>query len=262
MHVHCSRDPSGVWRVRLSPGEASETLLDPVGVQQLLTIVNEATGRCRVLVLEGQPGMFCQGMDLGFIASHSGADLTLGVRNFSRCLRELRRLPAVVIAAVDGKANGGGVGLAAAADIVIATARSTFGLPELVLGLIPAIVMPVLLQRLTPQKARLLAMSSAIDGSRALEFGLVDHQVQEPDGLEKAIRREIKQALRFCPEAVAELKALGDELEGQTCAEGLGLGVDRITQILTDEDRVSALREFLAGEPLPWFARYRPKEQS
>lgn len=262
MHINCSREEVGVWRVRLSPTEGTETMLDPAGVEQLLAIAAEAEEGCRALVLEGQPGMFCQGMDLGFIAAHSGEDQGEGVRAFARSLAVLRASPAVVIAAVDGVANGGGVGLAACADIVIATSRSTFGLPELVLGLIPAVVMPILLQRLPPQQARLLALSSAVDAARAHELGLVDRLVAEPEDLERAIRREIKQVLRLCPEAVAEIKALGEALEGRSCAEGLELGARRIHEILAEEGRMGPLRGFLAGEPLPWFARYRPKERS
>ncbi len=165
----------------------------------------------------------------------------------------------MVIAAVDGAAAGGGVGLVAAADLALATARATFGLPEVTLGLLPAMVFPVLLERLTPQRARMLALSPAVSAEEALALGLVDRVVADAGALQPALRGAIKHALRCNPRRVAELKALGARMAGLPLDEALALGRGRTAEHLGDPEQAQHLRDFLAQGAMPWFARYRPE---
>src|SRR5262249_33987739 len=95
----------------------------------------EAAVDVSVIVLQGQNGLFSTGMDFSEIArlqvpevaEHSQAWCEL----YFRTLRRIAESPKIVIAAVDGQAVAGGVGLIAAADLVIATPRSSFSLPEI-----------------------------------------------------------------------------------------------------------------------------------
>jgi enoyl-CoA hydratase/carnithine racemase len=260
MRLDCDRSDAAVWRVCIEPGDADQAVIDRDGVIVLAGLLDdaEASQECRVLVMEGQEGSFCQGMDLSYLVAHPDEDVSKEAHEYARCLDRLRRLRQVVIAAVDGSANGGGVGLAAAADVVVATSRSTFGLPEVVLGLVPAIVLPVLLERMTSQQVRLLALSGSVEASEASAMGLVDHVVAEPERLERKVRAIIKHALRCNPDAVAGVKELLGEVVGLTRTEGLERGAGYTAELIADSNRLAPIEGFLKGEPLPWFARYRP----
>ena len=115
----------------------------------------------------------------------------------------------MTIAVVDGAAVGGGMGLAAAADIVIATARARFALAETSLGLPPAQIAPYLVARLGERLARRLALTGArLDGREAEAIGLADFYCgtdAERDARLEALLTAIE---RCAPGANAETKRL------------------------------------------------------
>ncbi len=94
-----------------------------------------------VLMLRGSRAVFCRGMDLA--AATDGA-IERGARAYASVLGALRSAPRPTVALVEGEALGGGVGLLAACDLVIASTSATFALPEALYGLVPAMVVPVL----------------------------------------------------------------------------------------------------------------------
>ena len=255
-----------MWRIRLAPNSKTDDAIriDPLGIAALLSALDdaEADPKARIIVLEGQPGVFCNGMDLDYLVSQTEdkSEDAPAVDAYADCLSRLNRSPKLVIAAIDGVVEGGGVGFAAAADICLASARSSFGLPELVLGLLPAVVYPALRLRLTAQKARELCLSPPVDARRAQEIGLVDTLVDDLTALEKAVRGTIKHALRLQPAALAELKLLAAEVEGAATFEAaLALGTERTSRLFTDPSALANVRAFFAGDKPPWFDRYRPQ---
>jgi enoyl-CoA hydratase/carnithine racemase len=196
-----------------------------------------------VIVLEGRGDAFCRGMDFAASAAESTDD---GVAAFARCIRALRTAGKPVIAAVDGIALGGGVGIAAAADLLLATPRATFGLPEVLFGLVPGVVMPILLERMRPQKARLFALSA---GSRTAEeaerFGLVDAVVSD---LATAIRSASRELSRARPAAVAVLKRMTLD------AAAVERGAAQTSRLLRSPIVLAAMQTFTDTEELPWLA--------
>ena len=86
-------------------------------------------------------------MDLSAAAD---GDITAAMDAFASALTAIRRAPTVAF--VDGDAHGGGCGLAAACDLVAATPKASFALPELLLGLVPGAILPALLDRMPAQK--------------------------------------------------------------------------------------------------------------
>jgi enoyl-CoA hydratase/carnithine racemase len=255
MRVQHEHDGPAVLRVRLTPDERGEVRIDPAATAGLRAALEEAEAdpRCRVILLEGTPGTFCLGLSF---AEGGEATPATEVAAFAEVLASLRRTGRLVIAAVDGAAVGGGVALAAAADIAVATARSSFGLPEVVLGILPAIVLPVLLERMPPQRARLVALGGTIDAQRALELGLVDRLVADEPALAGAVRGLLRQALRLHPGALLGLKRLCAVIQGEACERALQIGAAESARLLADPQRIAAIRAFEAGEPLPWFERY------
>jgi enoyl-CoA hydratase/carnithine racemase len=149
--------------------------LDATAVRSLHTALRDAIeGSARTVVLTGSGKEFCKG--LGFAALQSNAnDIESAVAVFVGCLELIRLSPKPVVAFVEGKAIGGGVGLAAACDGVLATMNSTFELTELLFGLAPAVILPYLAFRIGLQKTRWIAMTAeSLTAERALKIGLVD----------------------------------------------------------------------------------------
>lgn len=261
MRVRCESKDSPVWRVLLEPGDKPEVVFDGAGLAQLDALLQaaEQSKRCRVIVIGSSPGVFCRGMDLEFLVAHAGEDQSEKLMGYARCMERLRGSTKAVICLVDGEAMGGGVGLVAAADLVISTARASFALPECVLGLIPAMVLPLLCERMPVQKARWMALSSrSVKAEEGLSIGLVDELVEGPIQLEQALRRTLKRLLRASPRAVGRLKRYSSEISMLSCVDALEHGAQQTANDLLDLETIAAIRGFMAGESPRWFERYRP----
>lgn len=131
----------------------------------------------RVIVLTGRGKAFCAGGDLaeglgsadGFLASHEGRG------RYAELLANIPKLRPPVIAAVNGDALGGGLGLAAACDLVVADEQACLGTPEIKLGLFPMIITAVL-RRDVPRKLllELMLTGGKVTATRGAEMGLVN----------------------------------------------------------------------------------------
>lgn len=136
---------------------------------------------CRMFVLQGAGGVFCTGMDLEDAASELGSGATHRAAPFFQLLRRFTTSPRVVVSIIDGRVEGGGVGLAAASDFAFASERARFGLPEALWGLLPSSVLPFLLRRTGLRTAYAMTLSTLpIDARKAEQAGLVDAIDDEP----------------------------------------------------------------------------------
>ncbi|HYM24281.1 MAG TPA: enoyl-CoA hydratase-related protein [Vicinamibacterales bacterium] len=226
-------------------------LLDASSVAAMRGALTRASedGSARAIVLRGaSPGVFCRGLD--FAALAPGEDPEPAIQTFAASLFAIRTCSKPVLCVVDGEAAGGGVGVAAAADAVIATPGASFALPELLFGLAPAIVLPYLAERVAVQKLRWLALSSErIDACAAMQLGLVD-RIMPSEECAGAIASWIARLKRARPEAVASWKrmTLTPPPIGGTN------GVQATLQSLSDTRIGDRLRRFAEdGEP-PWTA--------
>lgn len=196
--------------------------LDPASAAAFLRKVNSANDADgRVIVLEGSPGVFCRGLDPACVHPEQSLE---DLRVFADALLSLRRVSKPVIAVVDGIALGGGLGLVAAADVVVATERSNFGLPEAQRGLAPAIIMPFLVERMRLQQCRLWALSSySRSAAEAVEAGIVD-VLTTPAELASKTQYWIRQMARAHPQSVFHVKRLTSSRDLESAVlEGLAL---------------------------------------
>jgi enoyl-CoA hydratase/carnithine racemase len=210
-----------------------------------------------VIVLAGGDGTFCRGIDFasvlaaddaGALADECGRTLDA----FVRCVWRLRSCDRPVVAAVDGETLAGGVGLAAACDLVVATERSTFGMPESLFGLVPAIALSALLERMTPQKARLFTMTGRSHrAAEAQALGLVD-VVTADDALAPASRAKARTLLRAAPDAVGALKRLCGTLGSPEGRADLERGGEMTRALLQREHVGQAIRQFMTDGRVPW----------
>lgn len=237
-------------RLRLTIGdERGRQRLTPFHVARLRAEL-EADSHSALVTIESDGDAFCEGMDLEDLGSTNGeiGEVTGALECFAALLRALGSTPRPVVALVGGPAMGGGVGVAAAADLVLATPQATFGLPEALFGLIPAMVFPVIARRIGPARARALALGAVtLSAAEAWRMGLVDEVV---DDLEAALTRHARHFDRLSPCAIAEVKTLSalyeaapTEYQAQASA-----GVARLLASADTRDRIS---RFLDGGT-PW----------
>jgi enoyl-CoA hydratase/carnithine racemase len=200
-----------------------------------------AASGSRLVVLEGADGVFCEGGALDDAGEARP-------RRFAALLAALERDPRPVVALVDGPALGAGAGLAAAADVVIASRRATFGLPETLLGLIPAMVFPALARRIGIPRARRLALGAEpLSADEAFRVGLVD---EVSDDLQAALARHARRLVRMDAHAVATFKALlADHFPMPAAYEEEAAA--RLGELLARPETRARIRRFLSGHA-PW----------
>lgn len=204
----------------------------------------------RVVALVGSAGAFCRGMDLREMVDADTARASL--QAFASLVSAVRSSAHPTIAVVDGEAVGGGVGLAAVCDVVIASTGATFALPEALFGLLPGVVLPVLLERLSRQAARQLALSGASrDASWALARGLADEVCDGAD-LERVVRRRARELGRVPTRGVLGVRRWLFELEGLSTEAGLTAGADLTASLVDQPDTRAAVRAFVHEGAAPW----------
>jgi methylglutaconyl-CoA hydratase len=175
-------------------------------------------GDARVVVLAGDGPSFCAGADVEWQRSSIDLSYDENVEDYRRLYRMLQavyRCPAPVVVRVQGFALGGGSGLVACADVGIAGDDATFGFSEVRLGIIPAVISPMVLAKIGPAAARRYFLTGErFDASTALRIGLVDAVAAD---LDEALERVVADLLSGGPTAVREAKRLvlepGDEAD-------------------------------------------------
>ena len=184
---------------------------------EMIAEISEWAGRVaadaadlRAVVVSGAGKTFCAGGDAAWMArtiSYSEADNLRDARALSDMFRAIDDLPLPVIGRVHGAAIGGGAGLAAVCDIVVAAEDATFGFTEVKLGLVPAVISPFLLQKIGRSAARELFLTGTrFPASRACEIGLV-HAVVPAAELDERIAGYVTELATGGPEAVATAKS-------------------------------------------------------
>ena len=209
------------------------------------------------VVLRGTSSTFCRGLDLDELVGDAGDDHPLEaqpVLDYCRCLRALRLSDKPAIAVVQGEALGGGIGLIAACDLVIAGENARFGLPEVLFGLAPAMVLPFLLERVSVRTARIWAMTAtARTAAEAKAAGLVDVLVSDED-IEKETRRQLKSMKRSVRQGLGTIKHLTSVVPSLDLAAALELGQQSTLSTLRDPVTIAAIRRYKNEGLLPWEA--------
>jgi enoyl-CoA hydratase/carnithine racemase len=163
----------------------------------------------RAIIIAGAGGQFSAG---------STDERIDDIAAYDALLTALRRAPQVIIARVEGIALGGGLGLICAADIAIATAETRCAAPDVRLGLVPGAIMPHLMRRVGPSRAReLLLMGRLFDGVSAHEYGLVQY-VCPAESLNRVVTALLDELRQCSPAALRASKQLLTDLEEQPTA--------------------------------------------
>jgi methylglutaconyl-CoA hydratase len=211
----------------------------------------------RVIFLRGEGGTFSAGADLGWMreaVDRTESDNREDAYAMAHMLKQLWDLPALTVALVEGGAFGGGVGVAAACDLAIATADAKFSFSEVRLGLIPATISPYVVAAIGPRAARgLFATGQVFDAEHALRIGLISEIVADAAALGAAHERIAREILACAPGAVADAKHLASDVYAQKIDHGLmEETAKRIASARVGEEGQEGVRAFLEHRKPSW----------
>lgn len=210
----------------------------------------------RGVVLAGDGPTFCAGADVEWMRAAIG----LGVEENERDAAAMQAMfatidacPVPVIARVQGAALGGGMGLCAVSDVVVATADATFGFTETRLGIIPAVISTFVLPKIGASHARaLFATGQRFDAARAQRTGLVHEVVADAAALDASVEARLDElraagptAIRAAKELVRTIQLLGPK-EARARTPGL------IAAQRTSLEGQEGLTAFLEKRPPAW----------
>jgi methylglutaconyl-CoA hydratase len=216
-----------------------------------------ADGRVRAAVLAGAGSVFCAGADLQWMSrmvDYSQEENLADARTAARMFHALDALPVPLIGRVHGAALGGGAGLAAVCDVVVAADDAVFGFTEVTLGIVPAMISPYVVAKIGLSAARELCLNGArFSAARAREIGLV-HEVVSADRLDLTVEKHVAQFQRAAPSAVAATKAILRSVAGRRAADVLALTVDAIAAQRVSPEGQEGMRAFLEKRAPSWQA--------
>ncbi|MGE0702830.1 MAG: enoyl-CoA hydratase-related protein [Vicinamibacterales bacterium] len=209
----------------------------------------------RVAVLSGAGPVFCAGADIGWMAkslSFTVDENTADAERLAAMLAALNRLRVPLIGRIHGAALGGGSGLAAICDIVVAAEDAVFGFTEVKLGIVPAVISPFVLAKIGRSAARELFLTGArFDATRAREIGVV-HAVVPSSGLDDAVLERAREVLSGGPDAIATTKALISQVWDMTPKDAARLTARTIAMRRVSPEGQEGLRAFLEKRRASW----------
>ena len=210
----------------------------------------------RVVVIGGAGKTFCAGADVTWMSKtvHDTEDENLrDATAMSGMFLALDELPVPVVGRIQGAALGGGAGLAAVCDIVVADQAAVFGFTEVKLGILPAVISPFAIAKIGRSAARELFLTGArFSAARAKEIGLV-HAVVPAADLDAAVGRYVQELLAAGPEAVAAAKALIAAVWGRAAKDAMPMTAAAIAARRVSREGQEGLRAFLEKRTPAWW---------
>jgi methylglutaconyl-CoA hydratase len=230
-------------------------------VQGILAALDALASRSdlRVVVLRGAGKHFQAGADLGWlneVAQRPLADNIAASRATAEAVQRLNVAPIPTLALVQGACFGGGTGIAAACDVVIAADDAQFSIAETRWGLVAGIIIPQLNDAIGVRQVRRYALTGErFDAQEARRIGLV-HEVVPRDELEQAGSRIVDQMLQNAPQASADTKAiaLGHAL-GNPSVQALERLIEQHARKRRSDEAREGMASFREKRAAAWYRR-------
>lgn len=201
-----------VVRINLNRPERHNALILEL-IDELDQALEEVSGMNEILfvILSGNGRSFCAGADLNWFYSSEQLSLeqnTERYRHLANLLLKLYQLPQITIATVRGNVFGGGIGLMAACDFVLAEANTRFMFSEVKLGLLPATILPFVAKRLSVQNLRKWILTGNLFVvNEAHQIGLID-EIYTDDNLERELSSLMLSFESASPSAIKKAKLM------------------------------------------------------
>lgn len=209
----------------------------------------------RVVVLTGIGQSFCAGADLNWmrdVMNFSYEENLKDSLNLAEMFHLMFTCPLPTIARVNGPAIGGGCGMAAVCDIVIASEKAVFSLSEVKLGLVPACISPYVIRRMGDKNCREYFLTGErLTAEKALAAGLANQVVPE-DKLDEAVQKRIEQLLSSGPEALAWCKQLLEKAPAISEIEVGKYTAEVIARLRMSDEAQEGMRAFFEKRKPKW----------
>jgi methylglutaconyl-CoA hydratase len=219
-------------------------------------LAREPADALRAVVLSGDGPAFCAGADVAWMRSAVGLSVEDNERDaaaMQAMFTAIDACPVPVVARVHGVALGGGMGLCAVADIVVASADTTFGFTEVRLGILPAVISPFVIPKIGESAARALFVTGErFDAERALRIGLVHEVAADVGALDARVEQLTADLLRAGPTAARAAKAMIRELRTLPPEEARAHVVRTIARQRTSAEGQEGLAAFLEKRQPEW----------
>jgi len=209
----------------------------------------------RAAVLAGAGKAFCAGADLKWMSrmmSYTHDENVEDASAMAKMYSSLDHLPIALVGRVHGAALGGGAGLVAVCDIVVAGEQATFGFTEVKLGIVPAVISPYVLTKLGMSVAReLFVTGMRFDARRAREIGLV-HAVVPEQELDARVADRVADVLTAAPGSVSTIKELLRTISGRPVQDTVGITTDTIAARRVSDEGQEGMKAFLEKRKPNW----------
>jgi methylglutaconyl-CoA hydratase len=254
--IRLNRDDDGIAWLTLARAQQhnafNRMMIDEM-TEAASMLASDDTLRAVVLSAEGKS--FSAGGDLRWMQEQAAADRAgkmAEAHALAHMLLALNNLPMPLIARVQGNAFGGGIGLMAVADIVVAADTARFSLTETRLGLIPATIGPFVMRRLGVAGTRQTFITgSPMDAMRAQRLGLVSVAVPADD-LDEALSNELKAVRAAAPGAMRTAKAYALGQLGQPDANVIEAAINVLADSWESDEAEAGITAFFDRKPPPW----------
>lgn len=260
-----SRDP--YTRIKLKEeGKIAQIILarpekhnafDEVTISELTEAFHAASSKDHIqaVLLKAEGKNFCAGADLSWMKrakDFSEEQNREDAMKLAEMLQTIFTLLKPVVCSVQGAVFGGGVGLVAACDIIIASKEATFSLSEVKLGIAPATISPILYRKMGESVCRRIMLTGEKFSSReALDFGLV-HKVVDGRHLESTTSDILTMILSNGPKALASCKELMLHVPSMSLLEAKEYTAQMIARLRSSEEGQEGLSSFLEKRKPKW----------
>src|SRR5947207_8164911 len=222
-------EAGGVVTVTLNRPDVHNAFDDALIAEAIDLFGAIGTRDARAVVLRGSGANFCAGADLNWMSRMVRYTREENLRDSAQLARMyalMNECPLPLIGRIQGAAIGGGVGLVAVCDIAIAARDAKFGLSEVKLGILPAVISPYVIAKIGETHARALFLTGErFEAERALRIGLV-HRIA--DDLDAAVDDTVKQLMTSGPEAALECKKLIAHVASDALADAVTYTIEAI----------------------------------
>lgn len=226
---------------------------NPTLIEELLEVFSSPPST--IMVLSGAGPIFSAGADLEWMQKSAELDSEGNRRDAMRLASVFRTLDecnAITIAQVQGAAIGGGMGLVACCDVVVASREAMFGFTEARLGIAPAVISPFVIRKIGASAARrYFVTAQRFDAAEALRIGLV-HQVVDAGELDEETAKMIRRVAQCGPNAVLASKKLVRDVTRMERDHAIEHATSLIAELRTSEEGQEGLAAFLEKRPAKW----------
>ncbi|HEY3072647.1 MAG TPA: enoyl-CoA hydratase-related protein [Candidatus Limnocylindrales bacterium] len=224
--------------------------------QAFTVLARESERELRVVVLAGEGPSFCAGADVDWMRAAMALDTEANEQDamaMADMFETIDTCPVAVVARVQGVALGGGMGLCAVSDLVIAESGTRFGFTETRLGILPAVISPFVIAKIGESHARaLFPTGRRFDAVRAQRIGLVHEVVEGEAALDAAVASAVDDLLAAGPTAARAAKSIIREVRGLPHGSAKWHTARVVARQRQTEEAQEGFRAFTEKRPPGW----------